>query len=155
MIFSKFKKEPKFKEEALLNPLISNQLINEVIIDGDFINLEILSQNEKLKNINPELIMSMSKITEIVWFKQIKNQLAINLFVLILGLFIFKFYNWINAFLMLNFLYLYFIKQKKINKIEKQNELIRQKYILDILEKTELKHLSLEINFEASHTHKP
>ena len=141
------KKIELFSYDDLTNIQISNELIEKVIIHGEYKYLEILSTNLKFKNLEPDLILSMSKIEETVWYKKTQNQMLMTLIFLVSGLFILKFPDLLNGVVFVYFSYLFFIKKKKDIVKENNKEEERKKYILTILEKTDLKLLNLKIEF--------
>lgn len=153
----KSKELKTYSIEDIKNPEIEDSKIVDIILNGDVEELELLGQNNKFENFNSELLLSMAKIKELEWHKQVKNQTLMSIVVLLLGLFVFKFYNSINLIIFSYTVYLFYFKSKKEQLKEQDDEKTRLEYIIKIIQNTELKYLPLDkvISSVESHIHKP
>lgn len=141
------------------NEEVTNEIIEDIFFRGEYEELLALSKNKIFKDIDPELILSFSKIKEVVlWYQSTQNKIVISFILLILG-FVFKFYSFINFSFFAYIIYLYYFKQKKDKKKEVLLEQERRNYILSILEKSQLSKLNLNMKSKfssaESHTHTP
>lgn len=129
-----FKKIDKLLPDQILDSQISDELVKEIILNGDSDQLVLLSKNPKFSEYDPEFFIGLAKI-QYKWSQNIQLQLILFGSLLVIC-FLLKVWAFINLCIFGYIVYIYLYKVSSFEELVAKDERARIDYIKQALKDT-------------------